>query len=42
MKTQQHTRYINEKKSTSFYKEEIDTLRAEIDFLKSLILQRNK
>ena len=37
-----YTRYINERKVRLSTREEIDTLRAEIDFLKSLILQENK
>ena len=37
-----YKRYMSERRARLSTKEEIDVLRAEIDFLKSLILQRNK
>ncbi len=37
-----YKRYMNDKKARLSTKEEIDTLRGEIDYLKSLILQQNK
>ena len=37
-----YTRYMSERKVRLSNKEEIDLLRSEIDYLKSLILQENK
>ena len=37
-----YKRYMNERRARLSTKEEIDVLRAEIDFLKSLIYQQNK
>ncbi len=37
-----YKRYMNDRRARLSTKEEIDTLRGEIDYLKSLILQRNK
>jgi hypothetical protein len=37
-----YTRYMSDKRARLSTKEELNTLRAEIDYLKSLILQRNK
>ncbi len=35
-------RYMNDKRARLSTKEELDVLRAEIDYLKSLIFERNK
>jgi len=37
-----YTRYMNEKKVRLSHKEELNSLRSELDLLKSLILQGNK
>ena len=37
-----YTRYMNDKKVRLSQREELDTLRGEIDLLKSLILKQNK
>ena len=37
-----YTRYMSDRRARLSTKDEIDTLRAEIDYLKSLILQQNK
>ena len=37
-----YTRYMSDRRARLSTKDEIDTLRAEIDLLKSLIMQQNK
>ena len=37
-----YTRYMNEKQVRQSHKEEIDSLRSELDMLKQLIMQQNK
>jgi len=40
--TAAYTRYMNDKQVRQFQKEEMDSLRSELDFLKQLIMQQNK
>jgi len=40
--TAAYTRYMNDKQVRQFQKEEMDSLRSELDFLKQLIMKQNK